>query len=101
MAIVTRRPAGRPKTAADFSGCDNDSAAIEKREVFFRICRSLSYQDRVHVANGLGVDYSTVHKWHNGDQMPDELIRDSILKWHDKGKPLKRLLQCESLYGLY
>lgn len=102
MALNMRRalkPAGRPKIAAVI-GSSTDKT-IEKREVFFRICQSLNYSDRLALANGLGVHYFTVQRWSYGANMPDEQTRDDIIDWYNKGKPVTKILQCESLTGLY
>lgn len=102
MAVATLgvvKPAGRPMIAATI-GTSVDKA-IEKREVFFTICRSLNYTDRVHLANGLGIYFGTVQRWYYGYQMPDEQTRDDIIDWYEKGKPVHKVLQCESLNSLY
>lgn len=100
MAIDTLhiiRPAGRPKIAADFSGCDDDDETIEKRERFFRLLKSLSFTDKLCIANGLGYTLRAIDYWYHGKSMPDERTRNIILKWYAKGKPVKRLLSCDSL----
>lgn len=92
IAIMrSRKPAGRPLIAAVFSS-SNDKA-IEKREIFFKLCRSLSYSDKVHIANGLAVTFRTVENWYYGCNLPDEQIREDIIDWYAKGKPVKKILQ--------
>jgi len=91
------KPAGRPKTAAVIRSSTDKT--IEKREVFFTVCRSLNYSDRLALANGLGVAYFTVQRWSYGANMPDEQTRDDIVDWYNNGKPVTKILQCESLSG--
>lgn len=102
MAISMRRaakPAGRPKIAADIE--PTTDKAIEKRDAFFKICQTLSYRDKVHLANGLGVAFRTVERWYYGYSLPDEQIREDVERWYERGKPLKRLSTCDGIIGIY
>lgn len=96
---VSMRPAGRPKIAADI-GLSVDKA-IEKRETFLKICRSLNYTERIALANGLNVAFRTVQRWYYGDNTPDEQTREDIIDWYERGKPLKTLVSCESVSGYF
>lgn len=92
------KPAGRPIKAA-IIGSPTDKT-IEKRDRFFTVCRSLAYSDITHLSNGLGVARRTVERWYYGENMPDEQTRDDVIAWYERGKPVKLILQCESLQSL-
>lgn len=101
MAVSTRisaRPFGRPKTAAVIELDDDDE--IEQRNIFFRVCKSLSYSDRIHLANGLNVTFRTVQNWHYGDYYPDPAIAKAIVKWYDNGKPVTVVEPCDMVRSL-
>ena len=75
--------------------------ALRKREAFFEICQSFTYSDKLALANYFGIAYFTVQRWSYGDNIPDEQTREDVIDWYNRGKPLKRLMTCDSLSGSY
>lgn len=92
------RQAGRPITVAIIGSPDD--IAIALRDTFFSICNALHYKDKVHLANGLGVTFRTVENWYYGWRFPDEQTARDVINWYNNGKPVKKILQCESLQNL-
>lgn len=74
---------------------------IEEREEFLNICRSLSYSERIALANGLGVHFITVQRWYYAENIPDEQTRKDVKRWHERGKPIIKLEPCESVSGYF
>lgn len=90
MAVDMRlavKPLGRPRRAAVIDLSDDEE--IERRNTFFRLCRSLSYGEITDLANGLELHRSTVERWHYGLNYPDPVIAKAIIKWYRNGKQVQ------------
>ena len=97
--ISSKRPAGRPIVAAIISTVDDDE--IELYDNFFRICKQLTFSDRLAISYGLGITFRTVDNWYYGYNFPKEKsIAKGIINWYENGKPVKKIDQCDSLQNL-
>lgn len=98
MAISVR-PSGRPIMAAIIGTPDDDDMKLY--DLFFNVCRALTCSDITALSHGLGLTVRTVRNWHYGLNFPKEKsTAKAVIDWYTKGKPVKKILQCESLQTL-
>ena len=96
---ISVRPSGKPITAAIVGLPDDDD--IELYDTFFKACRAFTCSDMTSLAHGLGLTVRTVRNWRYGLTFPkDRNIAKAVILWSKKGKPVKKILQCESLQSL-
>jgi len=99
MATLAR-PSGKPITVAIIGTPDDDD--IDLYDNFFRVCRSLRRCDITALSHGLGITVRTVENWYYGLTFPKEKsTAKAVIAWYEQGKPVKKLLQCESLQNLF